>query len=234
MGSTAHAANDLDTLQLLGSGQFRLLSEDLGAALSYKALAPAESQGLLGFDVGVEVTATKFSNGSVMDLAMGGSAPSTLPILKVHAHKGLPFGIDVGAVISKVPGSNIDLMGAELRYALIKGGTLTPAVAVRLSMSTLSGVDQLDLDTQGLELTVSKGFAVLTPYAGVGKVKVKTEAKGTVGGIIAALDGSASQDFDLDKVFVGVNLNLVAMNLAFEMDKTGDATTYGAKFGWRF
>ena len=234
MGNSAYAANDLDVLQALTTpGQFKLLSEDLGAALSYKALAPAEPMGILGFDVGVEVTATKFANSGVMDLAMGG-APSYLPLLKVHAHKGLPFGIDVGAMLSQVPGSNIELFGAELRYALMEGGMLTPAVAIRATMSTLTGVDQLDLDTQGLELTISKGFAVLTPYAGVGKIKVKTEAKGIAATAITLLDGDATEDIDLDKIFAGVNLNLVAMNLAFEMDKTGDATTYGAKFGWRF
>lgn len=234
VGNAAYAANDLDSLQLLGSGEFKLLSEDLGAALSYKALAPAESQGLLGFDVGVEVTATKFFNGSVMDLAMGGSAPSYLPILKVHAHKGLPLGFDVGAMISKVPGSNIKLLGAELRYALTEGGTVTPAVGIRATMSTLSGVDQLDLETQGLELTVSKGFTLLTPYVGVGKVRVKTEAKGNAATAIALLLDPTSESIDLNKVFAGVNINMTALNILVAADKTGDATTYGLKFGWRF
>jgi hypothetical protein len=233
LGNAAYAANDLDGLENLGAGEFRLLSEDAGAALSYKALIPAEPMGILGFDVGVEVTATKFANSTVMDKAMGG-APTYLPVAKVHVHKGLPFGFDVGAFLGKVAGNDVGLFGAELRYALIKGGTLTPAVAIRLTMSKMSDLEDMDLDTQGVELTVSKGFAVLTPYAGIGKVNVETTAKGTAGAIIAGLDGTASQDFDLDKIFAGFNVNLIAMNLAFEIDKTGDANTLGAKFGWRF
>jgi len=51
---------------------------------------------------------------------------------------------------------------------------------------------------------------------------------------IALLGDPTSEDFDLDKVFAGFNVNLIAMNLAFEIDKTGDANTFGAKFGWRF
>jgi len=42
------------------------------------------------------------------------------------------------------------------------------------------------------------------------------------------------EDFDLNKVFVGVNMNLAVINIAVEGDKTGDATSYGIKFGWRF
>src|SRR3569833_2497600 len=57
MASTA-AADDLDRLQNLAQSQFRALSEDLGAALSYTPVNPAEPLGLIGFDVGLEVTAT--------------------------------------------------------------------------------------------------------------------------------------------------------------------------------
>src|SRR3569623_2622023 len=52
------AADDLDRLQYLAQSQFRALSEDLGAALSYKPVSPAEPLGLIGVDVGLEVTAT--------------------------------------------------------------------------------------------------------------------------------------------------------------------------------
>ena len=38
-------AGELDRLQLLNQSEVRLLSEDLGAALSYKALIPIEPQG---------------------------------------------------------------------------------------------------------------------------------------------------------------------------------------------
>jgi hypothetical protein len=49
-----------------------------------------------------------------------------------------------------------------------------------------------------------------------------------------ASTGLVKEDFDLNKVFVGVNMNLVLLNIAVEGDKTGDATSYGIKFGWRF
>ena len=57
--SPAYAANNLDQINQLVQTDFRKLSEDLGSALSYKAVIPATPLGLTGFDLGMEVTATK-------------------------------------------------------------------------------------------------------------------------------------------------------------------------------
>lgn len=224
----AHAGGDIDTLQNLAQTEFRLLSEDLGAALSYKALAPAEPLGITGFDVGVEVTATNMEHSTVFNKASSDSGFSTLPVAKVHAHKGLPFNVDVGAFLSAAPDSNIRLMGAEIRYAFIEGGVTMPAVAVRGTYTLLSGVDQLDLDTKGLELTISKGFAMLTPYAGIGRVWTTSTPN------LPAPFSLQEEEFSQDKVYVGANINFALMNLAVEADRTGDATSYGLKLGLRW
>lgn len=221
----AQAAN-LDALNLLSQSDFRLLSEDLGATLSYKPLSPGEPLGITGFDLGIEVTATKLENAAIFDNAVTGTAPSTLYLPKLHVHKGLPFGFDIGASYAGVPDSNIKVWGAEVRYAILKGSTATPALAVRASYSALNGVDQLKLTTTGLDLSISKGFAMFTPYAGIGKVWVTSTPDPST--------GLVEEDFDLNKLFVGVNMNLAVINIAVEGDKTGDATSYGIKFGWRF
>jgi len=44
----------------------------------------------------------------------------------------------------------------------------------------------------------------------------------------------SKESLSLNKVFVGFNLNFGLTNLAFEGDRTGDATSYGAKLGFRF
>lgn len=56
--SLAAQADDLNNLGALSQAKFQTLSEDLTAALSYKAVAPAEPLGLTGFDIGIEVTGT--------------------------------------------------------------------------------------------------------------------------------------------------------------------------------
>ncbi len=235
----AHAASkDIDlsgiTNQSLAQAQntFRLLSEDLGSALSYKAVAPAEPLGLTGFDVGLEVSATKMSNADQWKNASGGKAIDTLPVPKLHVHKGLPFDIDVGVVYAMAPTTNIKLIGGELRYAIIAGDIALPAVAIRGTMTKLSGVDNLTFDTKGLELTVSKGFAMLTPYASVGQVWTTSDPSACL--TAAPTVCLKKEDFQQTKMEVGANLNLGLMNLALEGDKTGDSTTYSLKLGVRF
>ena len=117
------------------------------------------------------------------------------------------------------------MWGAELRYALLTGGVATPALALRGSYSTLQGVSQLDFNTKGVDLSISKGFTLVTPYAGLGKVWVNSTPVG-----VPLL---VKEDFSYSKVFAGVNLNFGLVNLAVETDKTGDATSYSVKFGWR-
>lgn len=219
-------AAELSQLFFISQPQFRQLSEDLGATLSYKPLSPSEPLGVTGFDIGIEVTATQLENSANYTNAFTGSVPDTLYLPKVHLHKGLPLGFDIGASYSAVPDSNIKVWGAEVRYALLKGGTTLPALALRGSYSALNGVDQLKFSTTGVDLSISKGFAVFTPYAGVGKVWVRSTPDPST--------TKAEEDFDMGKVFVGVNMNLAIVNIAVEGDKTGDATSYGLKLGWRF
>jgi hypothetical protein len=225
---TSYAASDLDQIDELAQDQFKSLSKDLGSALSYKAIAPAEPLGILGFDVGVEVTVTELSSADKWAAAVGGDAIDYLPVPKVHAHKGLPFGFDVGLMYTSVPTTNIKLLGGEVRYAIISGNVAIPAVAVRGTFTKLSGVDQLDFTTKGLELSVSKGLTLLTPYAGIGYIW--SDSTPHVGSTVNLEKESISQA----KLYVGANLNLGLLNFAGEVDQTGDNKSYSVKVGWRF
>ena len=44
----------------------------------------------------------------------------------------------------------------------------------------------------------------------------------------------ARERIDESRVFGGLNLNFVAVNLAFEAEKMGDNVSLSAKVGWRF
>jgi len=227
---TAEAA-DLNKINTLTQTDFRLLSEDLGAALSYKGLVPAESLGITGFDIGVAATGTSLQHRDILAKAANGSTvPKTLPVTTVRVVKGLPFNIDIGAAVGTVPGTDLRVSGAELRWAILPGSTLMPAIALRGGVSYASGVDQLKLRTTSLDLSISKGFLMFTPYAGVGIVKVSSKYDGN------NVDSQpmAKESFDESKVFAGVNLNLGLVNIAVEGDKTGDASSYGLKLGFRF
>jgi hypothetical protein len=219
-------AQKIDRIQILSQQEFRLLSEDLGGALSYRGQTPAEPLGIIGFDIGVALTGARIKNVDVFERATSDSVDATIPVPTLRAHKGLPLGIDVGVMFSAVPGSDIRHYGGELRWALVRGDIATPAIGVRASMTRLSGVDQLGLDTRGLDLSMSKGFAMITPYAGLGRVWVESDPKG--------VSGLQREKFTLDKLFIGAGLNMGGSNINFEVDKTGDVSGLSIKAGIRF
>jgi len=226
LGTTLVQAAEIDTLDNLSQAQFLAFSEDLGAAVNYKAVSPAEPLGMSGFDIGLEATTTILQNSDAFAAACGGCGDESITLPKLHLHKGLPASLDVGLVFASVPDSNIKLNGLELRYALLEGGVASPALALRASFSRLQGVDQLELESRGLELSLSKGFALFTPYAGIGTSWVDSRPDSST-----ALKDEA---FSQSKYFVGLNINFGVTNLAFEADRTGETDSYSAKLGFRF
>ena len=216
----------IERLDLLTQEDFRLLSEDLGAAFSYRPQTPTEPLGITGFDIGIAVTAAKIQHQDILQKASSDTADATLVIPTLRVHKGLPFGFDIGAMYASVPGSNIKYYGGELRYAIVEGGVAMPAIGLRGSVSKLGGVDQLAMDTRGFDLSISKGFAFITPYAGIGRVRINSDPKG-----VPALQ---SESVSLGKAFVGLGVKLALLNFNLEADKTGDVKAYSVKIGLRF
>jgi hypothetical protein len=233
-GGFTHANDALDQLQRANQAQFRLISEDLGSALSYKSLLPAEPLGVIGFDLGVEVTATSVKNKALIEQVSSSSIPSTVPVPKLHVHKGLPGGFDVGLSYSAIPSLGVSLIGGELRYAILQGSVATPAVSVRGSFSKLSGVDQLKFDTKAIDISISKGFLNFTPYAGIGQVWVDSNPQNAAIGFPPGVPPLKKESFTQTKVFAGANVNFGLVNLLLEIDQTGKAVSYGGKLGWRF
>lgn len=159
--------------------QFKELSKEAGAAMAYRNAAPAAPLGITGFDIGAEVSFVDIKKDSeYWRAALGNDAASYLYIPSLRARKGLPFGIDMGAMYSYVPDSNVKIYGFEVSKALLEGTAVTPALGVRASYTKLAGVNDLDMQTVALDANISKGFAIITPYAGVGMVWVDSKARG--------------------------------------------------------
>jgi hypothetical protein len=220
------SAQDIDRIQVLTQEEFRLLSEDLAGALSYRPLVPTTPLGTTGFDIGIGLTLAKMANTEVLERATSGDAPSTIPVPTLRAYKGLPLGFDIGLLYAQVPDSNIRYYGGELRYALFSGGVATPAVGVRGNFTKVSGIEQMEFSTRGVDLSVSKGFVVATPYAGVGYVWAKSDPRGN--------GGLAAEDVGMAKVFFGIGFNFVLTNFLVEVDRTGQVSALSAKAGLRF
>lgn len=215
-GAPVWAADfDLDlnriTALTLTQTEFKNFSEEAGLALSYLPLSPAASLGIIGIDVGAEVTAANIHEDRSYWTKITPDPPGQVILPKLHVQKGLPFGFDIGAVYTKVPQSNVSMVGGELKWAFISGNAALPAVALRGSYTKLLGVDTLDLQTIGADLSISKGIAFVTPYAGIGQVWIQSKEK------VSALN-LKEESLSLTKGFIGVKISLLIVNFVAEAD----------------
>jgi len=206
-------------IDLLGVGQatFSTFAEEIGVATAYNPVSPAEPLGLLGFDVGVS---TSFVDVDKSVWSVAGINEDTLIVPRIQARKGLPFGFDVGVSYISAPGSDVKMIGGELRKAILDGTAATPAVSVLAHYSTLSGVSALDLSSYGADIGISKGILMFTPYAGAGILKY--DASDT-SGTLADEDGTAS------RYYVGLKISpMPLLNLVVQAD-FGTLTSYTAR-----
>lgn len=156
-------------------GDFRDLADAFGDAISFPNLGTAASTGVAGFDVIAAVGGPQVDTGahwwrSAVDArTFGGVLTGYRGIVR----KGLPWHLDVGAQVGRVAGEQF--WGGELRWGIWGGGILAPAAALRLAYSRLGG-STVALDVSEAQLVVSKGFAVVSPYAAAGFRRTVAEA----------------------------------------------------------
>lgn len=211
----------------LSQADFKSVAEDIAATFNSKSLAPAEAMGITGFGIGVFASYVKTDDSGAWQRLIGENVDE-IGLVGIVAQKGLPFGIDVGASYSQVPGEDAKLFGAEIRYAFLEGGVATPGLGVRASYSKLSGVDEIDYDSFGMDLSISKGFGPLTPYAGVGYVWSKISVEDETADV--ALD---NENVDEARVFIGLRLSAL-FGITPEYERVGDRNAYNVRLGFAF
>ena len=217
-------AADFPSIGDLLQGEFRDVARDLGSAFSYKGVTPATPLGTLGLDVGIEVTQTQLEHSRLFALAGAGDTSSVV-IPKLHVHKGLPANFDISAFIGGAAEFDAGVYGGALRGTAADEGLVYPALSVRGSATRTTGTGDLKVTTAALDLIVSKSFTAVTPYLGVGTVRTQASVSGS---------RLAEERVNETRVFGGLNVNLVALNIAFEAEKMGDNVSLSAKLGWRF
>ncbi len=216
-------AKDVDIECAGCQAAFDTVAEDLVSAIDYKAMGPAEATGIAGFGVGLVATYVPVDEEWE---TVTGSDFSAIGLVGLQVTKGLPFDIDLGAFYTTAPGTNVDVFGGEIRYAFLPGSTAMPAVALRVSHVVASGIDDFDLDSTSVDVSVSKGFAVFTPYAGVGYVNGAADPDPAFG-----LDKAEVKE---TKLFLGFRLGLGLFEFTPQFTQVGDVTSYSARLGFSF
>ncbi|HEX2254915.1 MAG TPA: hypothetical protein VHQ65_16745 [Thermoanaerobaculia bacterium] len=188
----------------------------------------ASPLGLVGFDVYVDLAADQdFDDEPFYDQAVAGDLPAdVLAVSRVGARKGLPGGIDLGASYAWVLDSDMKLLSADLQWAILDGGLLSPALSLRLTGTRSLDDGVYQLEQYGAELLLSKGFTVLTPYVGAGMAYSE--------GTLERLDGTELSTDDTQAVFYGgVTLNLLLPKITVEVEK-GEAVQAAVKVAFGF
>jgi len=159
---------------------FETLSNDLSAAIWMNPSNSAEphSAGLIpvGFQVGVETTSLKLNSTIWKSL---GSPSNNILIPKLRVSAGIPFGLDVSAMYTAIPSSNIKITGYEARLAF---GEFIPLPMiefnVRAYQSKLSGVAELSVKDTGFAAMLGADFPIIKPYIEIGQVRSTSTPSG--------------------------------------------------------
>jgi hypothetical protein len=169
-GMMAEAATwdfDEELIEELGQTAVNSIMDTISLGADHRAYQSASALGIaLGFDVGISVTVIplpkEFQDG--LD-SIGVNSFSMIPLPRLSAHKGLPFGVNVG--LSYVGGVlDAQIIGADIQYAVINNIAL-PSVSVRGSF-TSAQLGFISSTTYGLDVMASKNLLVADPYVGLG------------------------------------------------------------------
>lgn len=222
-------ASDIEFTHSITQEDFKDFIKELGVVSWFNPITPAEPMGILGFDIAIDTVVTDISEDKDFwrKMVADNDPFSYFATPRLHIQKGLPLGIDLGAMYAVVPNSNVKLWGLEARYALLEGTTITPALSIRASYSALNGVDDIDLNTFSLDAWVSKGIFMITPYAGASAIGIR----GSENSDKVTLDNVTETDF---KTFVGIEFSPFPLIIINGEISFGEIPQYGLKIGVKF
>lgn len=215
--------------------EFANLAIEFGFAIAEPILAPAETLGVAGFDLGVEFSFVNIPENSThwRKAVEDGRPDDYLMITRIRLRKGLPFSFEIEGTIGFIHNHSGVLAGFGLKWALNEGLTYFPDIGFRLSVNRLFGSRDLDLVTGTADFWMSKQFSVvgmftITPYAGYSLVFVRASSQ--------VLDPTPLNFGDNEDGSTGSS-NFVFKPVPNEENPTGtlgSRLTIGARIVWYF
>jgi hypothetical protein len=143
-------ASQSTTTALVTADEYRHLMTELGLLISSKVLAPSNTLGANGFDMGFEVN-TGLIHGTApywTKATKDGTIPRVFAYPTMRVRKGLPFSLEGGMTVSYLPFTQQQVLGGQARFAIHEGFSLVPDVAVQLSYDRYVGNEQLDMNVK--------------------------------------------------------------------------------------
>jgi hypothetical protein len=220
---------------LVNQANFSQFARVVGQAIFATPVQPARASGLLGFDAGIAATVVKIDEGAAYWRAavpQGNTFTSHgyIGVPRLVASKGFGFGT-ISGTYAKISNSGIKTWGGAIDTPLLRGGVLKPELALRLSYSTLTGIDVFHEKTYGAEVFLSKGFGPITPYAAIGRMRI--DARGDVPATTRTTAFTLTDKSSLNRYTVGVRLSLLVPKLVVEATQA-EVRSYAAKISIGF
>lgn len=211
-----------------GEEDFQAFHDRFSSAAYFYPRHGAAPMGLLGLEVWVDTSADPdFGDEPFTATTIDGDLPGdVLALARVGVRKGLPGRIDLGVAYGRAVGGDVELVSGEISWAAIEGGSVVPAVGLRLTGTQTLDSGAYALEQYGLEVLVSKGFLVATPYVGAGLVRSESTLTRPGGDEI---DESSTGPV----LFAGVRLKLLVPSLTFEVER-GEHVQAAVRIGFGF
>lgn len=217
--------NDI-SIKPLVSGDVSRLAKDLNNLVSFRQAGPSEPTGLLGFELKPLVNFVDSDNDLVWNNALTGGAPGNLTAPQLIVTKGLPFKADLSARAGKILDTDMEFMGGFLKYSILEGSMLTPALSIGGGYTKITGASDFDASLYEAQISLSKGIANFTPYAGVSWSRLKLTP--------AASTGHSEVEDDQVRSFAGFRFSFLPMAwMNLEYGK-GDSSSLAASFSIGF
>jgi hypothetical protein len=162
-----------EKLRVARQKDFSNLAAEFGFAIAQPILSPAETLGVLGFDLGIEFTLADIPETAThWRRTIEDERPDNYLFLsRIRLRKGLPFSFEIEGSISFINDSSSMLAGFAIKWALNEGFFYFPDLGVRFSINRLFSSRDLELFTITGDFWLSKQFPIvgtltITPYAG--------------------------------------------------------------------
>ncbi len=177
---------------LNGRQDFRSLMSELGVVLAPRTPSVADTGGIAGFQLSLDLGLTEISNnqrfwngvqGVSATNPYGGPRPDPmLTTIGAFVRKGIWLPVptmELGFGAMHLLDSHLLSWQGYMKVAIHEGfhDWAMPSVALRGGISFLTGTDQVSMTTTSLDLLVSKGFGLLKtariePFAGLGWISI--------------------------------------------------------------
>jgi hypothetical protein len=217
----------------LTQAEFEEFTGELGSVLRFRQLGQVAPLGKGRLDVGVQYARTPIDDSKgawnntfshpTADHPLGGA----LEFPRIVARFGLSDRVDIGAWGGLDPHANYGLVGAEVKIALVTQGPTKPvSVAIRPSVTSLVGPDEVWVGNANIDVSVSRAFGAWSPYVGVG-------TSGTLG-------IERTKDVDLEiaaapasLAYAGISYRWRSLLLSAEVEKA-ELSSYAFQISTRF